>query len=82
MIVNAEILEFPDDGDQAVGLVIESPGAIPDDFGVGCRDHDPEAPHPASFFRRRYWSRPQNFSNIIRSEMNWRGARIIARWIS
>src|SRR5436853_6874792 len=33
MIVNAEILEFPEDRDEAVGRVIEVLG-YPDDFGV------------------------------------------------
>ncbi len=33
MIVNVEVLEFPEDGDQAVGRVIEVLG-YPDDFGV------------------------------------------------
>ena len=33
MVVNVEILEFPEDGEQGVGRVIEILG-YPDDFGV------------------------------------------------
>ena len=52
MIVNVEILEFGEDGENPVGRVIEVLGS-PDDFGDRCRDHHPKVPHPAQFPRRR-----------------------------
>ena len=66
MIVNVEILEFPDDGDQAVGRVIEILGR-PDDFGVDVeimiRKH-----HIPHHFPPEVLEQAQNFSNIIRED--------------
>jgi ribonuclease R len=64
MIVNAEILEFPEDGEHAVGRVIEVLGH-PDDFGVDVeiviRKH--HIPHR---FPPKVLEQAQNVSNIIR----------------
>ena len=66
MIVNVEILEFPEDGDGAVGRVIEILGR-PDDFGVDVeimiRKH-----HIPHHFPREVLEQAQNFSNIIRED--------------
>ena len=64
MIVNVEILEFPEDGGHAVGRVIEVLGH-PDDFGVDVeiviRKH--HIPHQ---FPPEVLAQAQSFSNIIR----------------
>jgi ribonuclease R len=64
MIVNAEILEFPEDGEHAVGRVIEILGH-PDDFGVDVeiiiRKH-----HIPHHFPPEVLEQAQNVSNIIR----------------
>jgi ribonuclease R len=64
MIVNAEILEFPEDGEHAVGRVIEVLGH-PDDFGVDVeiiiRKH-----HIPHHFPAEVLEQAQNVSNIIR----------------
>ncbi len=66
MIVNVEILEFPDAGEEAVGRVIEILGR-PDDFGVDVeimiRKH--HIPHR---FPPEVLDQAQNFSNIIRED--------------
>ncbi len=66
MIVNVEILEFPEDGDNAVGRVIEVLGH-PDDFGVDVeiviRKH-----HIPHHFPPEVLQQAQRFSNIIRLE--------------
>ena len=63
MIVNVEILEFPEDGGQAVGRVIEILGR-PDDFGVDVeimiRKH-----HIPHHFPGEVLEQAQGFSNII-----------------
>jgi len=63
MVVNVEILEFPEDGDQAIGRVIEILGR-PDDFGVDVeimiRKH-----HIPHHFPPEVLEQAQNFSNII-----------------
>ncbi len=48
MIVNVEILDFPDRQEKAVGRVIEVLGR-PDDFGLDVEIVIQEAPHPAPF---------------------------------
>jgi ribonuclease R len=66
MIVNVEVLEFPEDGEHAVGRVIEVLGH-PDDFGVDVeiviRKH--HIPHQ---FPPDVLTQAQNVSNIIRTE--------------
>jgi ribonuclease R len=66
MVVNVEILEFPEDGDGAVGRVIEILGR-PDDFGVDVeimiRKH-----HIPHHFPPEVLEQAQNFSNVIRSD--------------
>ena len=66
MIVNIEVLEFPEDGEHAVGRVIEVLGH-PDDFGVDVeiviRKH--HIPHQ---FPPEVLTQAQNFSNVIRAE--------------
>ncbi|HTA66757.1 MAG TPA: VacB/RNase II family 3'-5' exoribonuclease [Bryobacteraceae bacterium] len=66
MIVNVEVLEFPDDGEHAVGRVIEVLGH-PDDFGVDVeiviRKH-----HIPHHFPPDVLGQAQNVSNIIRTE--------------
>jgi ribonuclease R len=66
MIVNVEVLEFPEDGEHAVGRVIEVLGH-PDDFGVDVeiviRKH--HIPHQ---FPPEVLTQAQNVSNIIRTE--------------
>ena len=66
MIVNVEILEFPEDGEHAVGRVIEVLG-YPDDFGVDVeiiiRKH--HIPHR---FPPEVLDHAQSFSNIIRHD--------------
>ncbi len=47
MIVNVEILEFPEDGEHAVGRVIEDARAS-GRLRRGRRDRHPQAPYPAS----------------------------------
>jgi ribonuclease R len=63
MIVNAEILEFPENGEHAVGRVIEVLGH-PDDFGVDVeiiiRKH-----HIPHHFPPEVLEQAQNVSNII-----------------
>jgi len=64
MIVNVEILEFPEDGEHAVGRVIEILGH-PDDFGVDVeiiiRKH-----HIPHHFPPEVLQQAQSYSNIIR----------------
>jgi ribonuclease R len=64
MIVNVEILEFPEDGEHAVGRVIEILGH-PDDFGVDVeiviRKH-----HIPHHFPPEVLEQAQSYSNIIR----------------
>jgi ribonuclease R len=66
MVVNVEILEFPEDGDGAVGRVIEILGR-PDDFGVDVeimiRKH-----HIPHHFPPEVLEQAQGFSNIIRED--------------
>jgi len=66
MIVNVEILEFPEDGDGAVGRVIEILGR-PDDFGVDVeimiRKH-----HIPHHFPPEVLEQAQDFSNVIRED--------------
>jgi ribonuclease R len=66
MIVNVEILEFPEDGEYAVGRVIEILGR-PDDFGVDVeimiRKH-----HIPHHFSPEVLEQAQGFSNIIRQD--------------
>jgi ribonuclease R len=66
MVVNVEILEFPEDGDSAVGRVIEILGR-PDDFGVDVeimiRKH--HIPHR---FPPEVLEQAQSFSDVIREE--------------
>ena len=66
MIVNSEILEFPEEGEHAVGRVIEILGRS-DDFGVDVeiviRKH--HIPHQ---FPPEVLNQAQNFSNIIRQD--------------
>ena len=66
MVVNVEIIEFPEDGDQAVGRVIEILGR-PDDFGVDVeimiRKH-----HIPHHFPPEVLEQAQSFSNIIRED--------------
>lgn len=66
MIVNVEILEFPEEGEYAVGRVIEILGR-PDDFGVDVeimiRKH-----HIPHHFPPDVLDQAQNFSNIIRED--------------
>ena len=66
MIVNVEVLEFPEDGEHAVGRVIEVLGH-PDDFGVDVeiviRKH--HIPHQ---FPPDVLTQAQNVSSIIRTE--------------
>jgi ribonuclease R len=66
MIVNVEVLEFPEDGEHAVGRVIEVLGH-PDDFGVDVeiiiRKH--HIPHQ---FPPGVLTQAQNVSSIIRTE--------------
>ncbi len=66
MIVNVEIVEFPEDGEYAVGRVIEILGR-PDDFGVDVeimiRKH-----HIPHHFPPEVLEQAQNFSNIIRED--------------
>jgi ribonuclease R len=66
MIVNIEILEFPEDGERAVGRVIEVLG-YPDDFGVDVeiviRKH--HIPHR---FPPEVLEQAESFSAIIRSD--------------
>ncbi|MBZ5609603.1 MAG: VacB/RNase II family 3'-5' exoribonuclease [Acidobacteriia bacterium] len=66
MIVNVEILEFPEDGGHAVGRVIEILGR-PDDFGVDVeivirKYHIPHQFPPDAL------AQAQGFSNIIRED--------------
>ena len=64
MIVNVEILEFPEEGEHAIGRVIEVLGH-PDDFGVDVeiviRKH-----HIPHHFPPAVLEQAQSFSNIIR----------------
>ena len=66
MIVNVEILEFPEDGEYAVGRVMEILGR-PDDFGVDVeitiRKH-----HITHHFPPEVLEQAQNFSGIIRQD--------------
>jgi ribonuclease R len=66
MIVNVEVLEFPEDGEHAVGRVIEVLGH-PDDFGVDVeiiiRKH--HIPHQ---FPPEVLTQAQSVSSIIRTE--------------
>ena len=66
MVVNVEILEFPEDGEQAVGRVIEILGR-PDDFGVDVeimiRKH-----HIPHHFPPQVLEQAQSFSNVIRED--------------
>ncbi len=66
MIVNVEMLEFPEDGEHAVGRVIEILGR-PDDFGVDVeimiRKH-----HIPHHFPPEVLEQAQNFSNAIRGD--------------
>jgi len=66
MIVNVEMLEFPEDGEHAVGRVIEILGR-PDDFGVDVeimiRKH-----HIPHHFPPEVLEQAQNFSNTIRGD--------------
>ncbi|HEX5226596.1 MAG TPA: VacB/RNase II family 3'-5' exoribonuclease [Bryobacteraceae bacterium] len=66
MIVNVEVLEFPEDGDEAVGRVIEILGR-PDDFGVDVeimiRKH-----HIPHHFPPEVLEQAQGFSNTIRED--------------
>jgi ribonuclease R len=66
MVVNVEILEFPDDGESAVGRVIEILGR-PDDFGVDVeimiRKH-----HIPHHFPSEVLEQAQSFSNAIRED--------------
>ena len=66
MVVNVEILEFPDNGEYAVGRVIEILGR-PDDFGVDVeimiRKH-----HIPHHFPPEVLEQAQNFSNVIRED--------------
>jgi ribonuclease R len=66
MIVNVEVIEFPEDGEHAVGRVIEVLGH-PDDFGVDVeiiiRKH--HIPHQ---FPPDVLTQAQNVSSIIRTE--------------
>jgi ribonuclease R len=66
MIVNVEILEFPEDGGQATGRVIEILGR-PDDFGVDVeimiRKH-----HIPHHFPAEVLEQAQGFSNIIQQD--------------
>ena len=66
MIVNVEILEFPDEGGHAAGRVIEVLGR-PDDFGVDVeiviRKH-----HIPHHFPPQVLEQAQNFTNIIRAD--------------
>ncbi len=66
MVVNVEILEFPEDGDGAVGRVIEILGR-PDDFGVDVeimiRKH-----HIPHHFPPDVLEQAQSFSNVIRED--------------
>ncbi len=66
MIVNVEILEFPEDREYGVGRVIEILGR-PDDFGVDVeitiRKH-----HIPHHFPPEVLEQAQNFSNIIRED--------------
>ena len=52
MIVNVEILDFGENGDNPVGKVIEVLGS-PDDFRDRCRNHHPEVSYPSPVSRRR-----------------------------
>ncbi len=78
MVVNVEILEFPEGGEYAVGRVIEILGR-PDDFGVDVeimiRKH-----HIPHHFPPEVLEQAQNFSNVIREDelagrQDYRGAR-------
>ncbi|HTB19829.1 MAG TPA: RNB domain-containing ribonuclease, partial [Bryobacteraceae bacterium] len=66
MVVNVEIVEFPEDGENAVGRVIEILGR-PDDFGVDVeimiRKH-----HIPHHFPPEVLEQAQNFSNVIRED--------------
>jgi ribonuclease R len=66
MVVNVEILEFPEDGESAVGRVIEILGR-PDDFGVDVeiiiRKH-----HIPHHFPPEVLEQAQDFTNIIRED--------------
>ena len=66
MVVNVEILEFPENGGSAVGRVIEILGR-PDDFGVDVeimiRKH-----HIPHHFPPEVLEQAQDFSNVIRGE--------------
>jgi ribonuclease R len=66
IIVNVEIIEFPEDGEYAVGRVIEILGR-PDDFGVDVeimiRKH-----HIPHHFPPEVLEQAQNFPNIIRQD--------------
>ena len=66
MVVNVEILEFPEDGEYALGRVIEILGR-PDDFGVDVeimiRKH-----HIPHHFPPEVLEQAQTFSNIIRED--------------
>jgi ribonuclease R len=66
MVVNVEILEFPEGGEYAVGRVIEILGR-PDDFGVDVeimiRKH-----HIPHHFPPEVLEQAQDFSNIIRED--------------
>jgi ribonuclease R len=66
MIVNVEILEFPEDGDRAVGRVIEILGH-PDDFGVDVeiviRKHHIPHRFPAEVLQQA-----QSYSSVIPQE--------------
>jgi len=66
MVVNVEVLEFPEDGGEATGRVIEILGA-PDDFGVDVeimiRKH-----HIPHHFPPEVLEQAQGFSNIIRED--------------
>jgi ribonuclease R len=66
MVVNVEILEFPEGGEYAVGRVIEILGR-PDDFGVDVeiiiRKH-----HIPHHFPPEVLEQAQNFSNVIRED--------------
>ena len=76
MIVNVEILEFPEDGEQAVGRVIEILGR-PDDFGVDVeimiRKH--HIPHQ---FPPEVLEQAQNVPEHHSRARNWPDARISA----
>ncbi len=80
MIVNVELLEYPEKGASPVGRVIEILGH-PGRFRRGCRDRDPQA-SPAAPVSARGGGAGAVRAGRRFSRANWRAGAISATWTS